>query len=99
MVTGAAGDFDSCIVPEILGRGHEVIGLSRRPHSRRSPRNRHVPADIGDTDAPAAPITFGMKDASNTMQFVHPDDLGRFFADGLRLPNTVPVVFDGGTSP
>jgi len=53
MVTGASGDFGSCIIPEILARGHEVIGLSRRPHSLPSPRYRHVSTDIRDADAVA----------------------------------------------
>ncbi|QLL09809.1 NAD-dependent epimerase/dehydratase family protein [Mycobacterium vicinigordonae] len=51
MVTGASGDFGSCIIPEILGRGHEVVGLSRREHRLPSPRYRHVSADIRDTEA------------------------------------------------
>ncbi|TAM64481.1 NAD-dependent epimerase/dehydratase family protein [Mycobacterium sp.] len=54
MVTGASGDFGSCIIPEILARGHEVVGLSRRPHSLPSPLYRHVSADIRDPDAVAA---------------------------------------------
>lgn len=53
MVTGASGDFGSCIIPEILARGHEVLGLSRRPHSLPSPRYRHVSADVRDADAVA----------------------------------------------
>jgi nucleoside-diphosphate-sugar epimerase/phosphohistidine swiveling domain-containing protein len=54
MVTGASGDFGSSIIPEILHRGHEVVGLSRRHHSLPSPRYRHVSADIRDADALAA---------------------------------------------
>lgn len=54
MVTGASGDFGSCIVPEIIGRGHEVIGLSRRRHALASLGYRHVSADIRDADAVAA---------------------------------------------
>ncbi len=53
MVTGASGDFGSCIIPEILARGHDVVGLSRRPHSVPSPHYRHVSADIRDADAVA----------------------------------------------
>ncbi|MGH3556073.1 MAG: NAD-dependent epimerase/dehydratase family protein [Mycobacterium sp.] len=53
IVTGASGDFGSCIIPEILARGHEVIGLSRRAHSLPSPRYRHVSADIRNGDAVA----------------------------------------------
>jgi nucleoside-diphosphate-sugar epimerase/phosphohistidine swiveling domain-containing protein len=53
MVTGASGDFGSCIIPEILARGHEVVGLSRRPHSLPSPLYRHIRADIRDADAVA----------------------------------------------
>jgi nucleoside-diphosphate-sugar epimerase/phosphohistidine swiveling domain-containing protein len=207
MVTGASGDFGSCIVPEILGRGHDVVGLSRHPHTMRSSRYVHVAADIrnedevtaamagvdavvhlawtthplhdaaatrsidiggtkavigameragvrrlvtassvmaygANVDNPArlresdalrpsakhvysrhkaeaegivaassvdalmvratnimgrsstgvtqegfaAPFTFGMKGAGNEMQFIHPDDLGRFFADALEHP-------------
>lgn len=57
MVTGASGDFGSCIIPEILARGHEVVGLSRRPHSLPSPRYRHVCADVRDADAVAKALT------------------------------------------
>ena len=57
MVTGASGDFGSCIIPEILARGHEVVGLSRRLHSLPSPRYRHVSADIRDADAVAAAMS------------------------------------------
>lgn len=51
MVTGASGDFGSCIIPEILSQGHHVVGLSRRPHTLPSLRYRHVSADIRDADA------------------------------------------------
>jgi len=54
LVTGASGDFGSCIIPEILARGHQVVGLSRRPHAVQSPRYRHVLADIRDADAVTA---------------------------------------------
>jgi nucleoside-diphosphate-sugar epimerase/phosphohistidine swiveling domain-containing protein len=54
LVTGASGDFGASIVPEILARGHEVVGLSRRPHSFPSPRYRHISADIRDADAVTA---------------------------------------------
>jgi len=54
LVTGASGDFGSCIIPEILARGHEVTGLSRRSHALPSSRYRHVSADIQDADAVGA---------------------------------------------
>ena len=57
MVTGASGDFGSCIIPEILARGHEVVGLSRRTHCLPSPRYRHVSADIRDADAVTAAMS------------------------------------------
>ena len=57
LVTGASGDFGSCIVPEVLGRGHEVVGLSRRQHSFPSPRYRHVSADIRDAAAVAGAMS------------------------------------------
>ena len=57
LVTGASGDFGSCIIPEILARGHDVVGLSRRPHSLSSPAYRHVSADIRDAAAVAAAMS------------------------------------------
>jgi nucleoside-diphosphate-sugar epimerase/phosphohistidine swiveling domain-containing protein len=51
LVTGASGDFGSCIVPEILARGHHVTGLSRGVHSLPSTDYHHVSADIRDADA------------------------------------------------
>ena len=57
LVTGASGDFGSCIIPEVLGRGHEVVGLSRRQHSFPSPRYRHVSADIRDAAAVAGAMS------------------------------------------
>lgn len=51
LVTGASGDFAAGIIPEILGRGHEVRGLSRRPHSFPSAGYSHHCADIRDADA------------------------------------------------
>ncbi|AEF37807.1 conserved hypothetical protein [Mycolicibacter sinensis] len=55
-MTGASGDFGACIIPEILARDHEVVGLSRRPHSLPSPQYRHVSADIRDVDAVEAAL-------------------------------------------
>ena len=51
LVTGASGDFGAGIIPEILARGHQVVGLSRRPHTFPSPNYRHICADIRDADA------------------------------------------------
>jgi nucleoside-diphosphate-sugar epimerase/phosphohistidine swiveling domain-containing protein len=34
----------------------------------------------------ATPVTVGMKDANNFMQFIHPDDLARFVADAVEHP-------------
>jgi nucleoside-diphosphate-sugar epimerase/phosphohistidine swiveling domain-containing protein len=56
LVTGASGDFGASIIPEILARDHEVVGLSRRPHYLPSPGYRHVSADIRDTDAVTAAL-------------------------------------------
>ncbi len=56
LVTGASGDFAAGIIPEILDRGHQVVGLSRRPHAFPSPNYRHVCADIRDADALAAAL-------------------------------------------
>jgi nucleoside-diphosphate-sugar epimerase len=93
MVTGASGDFGACIVPEILSRGHEVVGLSRRPHTMRSLRYIHVAADVRDSDAVAKAMV-------GVDAVVHLDPKtaheARVQGIGLRAPNTVPVIFDRG---
>jgi nucleoside-diphosphate-sugar epimerase/phosphohistidine swiveling domain-containing protein len=71
LVTGASGDFGSCIIPEILARGHDVIGLSRRAHSLPSSRYRHVSADIRDAGAVALAMA-GMDAVVHLAWTTHP---------------------------
>jgi nucleoside-diphosphate-sugar epimerase/phosphohistidine swiveling domain-containing protein len=51
VVTGASGGIGSCIVAELLRRGHDVHGLSRGPHSLSAPSYRHTRADVRDAEA------------------------------------------------
>jgi nucleoside-diphosphate-sugar epimerase/phosphohistidine swiveling domain-containing protein len=51
VVTGASGGIGSCIVAELLRRGHDVHGLSRGPHSLSAPTYRHTRADVRDAEA------------------------------------------------
>jgi nucleoside-diphosphate-sugar epimerase/phosphohistidine swiveling domain-containing protein len=51
VVTGDSGGIGSCIVAELLRRGHHVHGLSRGPHSLSTPGYRHTRADIRDAEA------------------------------------------------
>jgi nucleoside-diphosphate-sugar epimerase/phosphohistidine swiveling domain-containing protein len=40
----------------------------------------------------AAPVTLGVKGAANTLQFIHPDDLGRFLGDAVERPEWTGAV-------
>ena len=51
VVTGASGGIGSCIVAELLRRGHDIHGLSHGPHSLSAPSYRHIRADVRDADA------------------------------------------------
>jgi nucleoside-diphosphate-sugar epimerase/phosphohistidine swiveling domain-containing protein len=51
VVSGASGEFAASIVPELLSRGYEVVGLSRRAHSFPSAAYRHVCVDVRDAEA------------------------------------------------
>ena len=48
VVTGASGGIGTCIVAELLRRGHDIHGLSRGPHSLSAPGYRHTRADVRD---------------------------------------------------
>jgi nucleoside-diphosphate-sugar epimerase/phosphohistidine swiveling domain-containing protein len=51
VVTGASGGIGTCIVAELLRRGHDIHGLSRGPHSLSAPGYRHTRADVRDAEA------------------------------------------------
>ena len=51
VVTGASGGIGTCIVAELLRRGHDIHGLSRGPHSLSAPGYRHTCADVRDAAA------------------------------------------------
>lgn len=51
-VTGATGFIGSHIIPELLGRGHEVLGLTRSDAGARQLEALGVDVHRGDLDAP-----------------------------------------------
>ena len=51
VVTGASGGIGTCIVAELLRRGHDIHGVSRGPHSLSAPGYRHTRADVRDAEA------------------------------------------------
>ena len=59
VVTGASGVVGSCVVAELVRRGHDVHGLSRGPQSVLPERCRHTRADVRDADALIQVMTDG----------------------------------------
>ncbi|WP_067656483.1 NAD-dependent epimerase/dehydratase family protein [Nocardia harenae] len=51
VITGVSGDFGTSVLPAVLRRGHDVVGISRGSFSHPSRRYRHAAADIRDVDA------------------------------------------------
>jgi nucleoside-diphosphate-sugar epimerase/phosphohistidine swiveling domain-containing protein len=56
LVTGASGVFGREISERLTRRGHQVVGLSRRPPAQRRPGVEHVAADIRDLEAVTAAV-------------------------------------------
>lgn len=56
LVTGASGVFGREIGERLTRRGHQVVGLSRRPPAQRRPGVDHVAADIRDLEAVTAAV-------------------------------------------
>ncbi len=52
-VTGASGWIGSAIVPELLGAGHEVVGLARSEESAQRIESAGAMVQRGDVDDPA----------------------------------------------
>src|ERR1700685_558579 len=51
-VTGASGWIGSAVVPELLGAGHEVVGLARSEASARQLESGGANVQRGDLDDP-----------------------------------------------
>jgi GlcNAc-P-P-Und epimerase len=51
LVTGSSGFIARFLIPELAARGHEVVGIDRRPGIAFEPRFRFVQTDILDSGA------------------------------------------------
>ena len=51
-VTGASGWIGSAVVPELIGAGHEVVGLARSEVSAQRLEEAGAIVQLGDLDDP-----------------------------------------------
>ena len=54
-VTGASGHIASAVIPELLGTGHQVVGLARSDHGARTVEAAGAEVARGDLSDPERP--------------------------------------------
>jgi nucleoside-diphosphate-sugar epimerase len=78
-VTGATGYIGSAVVQELLGAGHQVVGLARHDESARALEAARVEVRQGSIDDPAG-LAAGAADAEGVVHLAFRHDFGDFAA-------------------
>jgi nucleoside-diphosphate-sugar epimerase len=100
-VTGASGHIGSCVVPELLQAGHEVVGLARSEKSAAAMRDagaEAVRADLDDLDT----LRGAAAAADGVIHLAFGHDRGDFAAAAatdLRAIETIGAVLEGSGKP
>ena len=101
LVTGATGFVGSHLVDALVGAGHDVRAMTRRPESYRGPAVA-VAGDIGDPSSLAGAVegcdaAYYLVHSLDSTDFAGRDrDGARAFADAARLAGVGQVIYLGG---
>jgi NADPH:quinone reductase-like Zn-dependent oxidoreductase len=87
-VTGATGGIGSAVVPELIGAGHEVVGLARSEKSASTLSGFGASALWGDMNDPAA-LRAGAADSDGVIHLAFGNDFNDF--DRLVAEETLAV--------
>ncbi len=100
-VTGASGHIGSCVVPELLRAGHEVVGLARSDKSAAAIRAAGAEALRGDLDD-LGTLRGAAAAADGVIHLAFKHDWGNFAeaaATDLRAVETIGSALEGSGKP
>lgn len=100
-VTGATGFIGSAIVDELLGKGHQVLGLVRNAASAERLRQKGADAHLGDLSDPES-LSAGAKMCDGVIHTAYNHDFSQFAAAAqmdLRAVETFGKVLAGSGGP
>jgi nucleoside-diphosphate-sugar epimerase len=100
-VTGATGFIGSAIIDELLGAGHEVLGLVRKETAGVGLKQRGVEVHLGDLSDPES-LSAGAKECHGVIHTAYNHDFSQFAAAAqmdLRAIETFGNVLAGSGGP
>lgn len=103
-ITGASGHIGSALVPELLGAGHQVVGLARSEASARRLADAGAAVRQGDLDdldiiGKAAAEADGVIHLAYRRDLLHAGDAAGVIAANLKVIETVGTALEGTGKP